>query len=64
MYDKFNETMNLPGRFEVLIITLSDRALKGEYQDLSGPRIQEKLRIFQVPKMGFEIRIILYSGRY
>jgi molybdopterin adenylyltransferase len=31
--------MNLPERFEVLIITLSDRAYRGEYADLSGPRI-------------------------
>jgi molybdopterin adenylyltransferase len=35
--------MNIPDTFEVLIITLSDRAYKGEYQDLSGPRIKEKL---------------------
>jgi molybdopterin adenylyltransferase len=38
--------MNLPDRFKVLIITLSDRAYKGEYQDLSGPRIKEKLQEF------------------
>ncbi len=38
--------MNLPDRFEVLIITLSDRAYKGEYTDLSGPRIKEKLKDF------------------
>jgi molybdopterin adenylyltransferase len=38
--------MNLPDRFEVLIITLSDRAFKGEYHDLSGPRIMEKLSEF------------------
>ena len=38
--------MNLPVKFEVLIITLSDRAFKGEYQDLSGPRIKEKLSEF------------------
>jgi molybdopterin adenylyltransferase len=31
--------MNLPGKFEILIITLSDRAFKGEYEDLSGPGI-------------------------
>ena len=35
--------MTLPEKFEVLIITLSDRAHKGEYDDLSGPRIQEIL---------------------
>ncbi|MCX6327010.1 MAG: molybdopterin-binding protein [Bacteroidia bacterium] len=33
--------MNLPEKFEVLIITLSDRAHKGEYIDMSGPRIRE-----------------------
>ncbi len=35
--------MNLPEKFEVLIITLSDRAHRGEYEDLSGPRIREKI---------------------
>ena len=35
--------MNLPEKFEVLIITLSDRAQRGEYEDLSGPRIREIL---------------------
>jgi molybdenum cofactor synthesis domain-containing protein len=38
--------MNLPEKFEVLIITLSDRAYRGEYQDLSGPRIREMLLEF------------------
>jgi molybdenum cofactor synthesis domain-containing protein len=38
--------MNLPEKFEILIITLSDRAHKGEYEDLSGPRIQERLSEF------------------
>ena len=35
--------MNFPEKLEVLIITLSDRASKGEYKDLSGPRIKEIL---------------------
>lgn len=35
--------MNLPLKFEVLIITLSDRAYRGEYEDLSGPRIGERV---------------------
>jgi molybdopterin adenylyltransferase len=35
--------MNLPGKYKILIITLSDRAYKGEYEDLSGPRIRERL---------------------
>lgn len=33
--------MNLPERLEILIITLSDRAFRGEYEDLSGPRIRK-----------------------
>jgi molybdopterin adenylyltransferase len=35
--------MELPEKFDVLIITLSDRAHRGEYRDLSGPRIKERL---------------------
>ncbi|HEX2968785.1 MAG TPA: molybdenum cofactor synthesis domain-containing protein [Bacteroidales bacterium] len=35
--------MNFPEKFEVIIITLSDRAAKGEYKDLSGPRISDML---------------------
>ncbi len=33
--------MNLPDKFNVLVITLSDRASRGEYEDLSGPRTGE-----------------------
>ena len=35
--------MKLPGKLEVLIITLSDRAHRGDYEDLSGPRIRERI---------------------
>jgi len=38
--------MNLPEKFDVLIITLSDRAHKGEYSDLSGPKVKEKVEEF------------------
>jgi len=38
--------MNLPDKFKVLVITLSDRAFKGEYSDLSGPAVKEKLKEF------------------
>lgn len=31
--------MKLPEKYNVLIITLSDRASRGEYEDLSGPRV-------------------------
>ena len=35
--------MNLPDKFKVLIITLSDRASRGEYSDLSSPKVKEML---------------------
>ena len=38
--------MNLPEKFEVLIITLSDRAFRGEYEDLSGPKVKERITEF------------------
>lgn len=38
--------MNLPGNYKILIITLSDRAFRGEYSDLSGPLIEERLKEF------------------
>jgi molybdopterin adenylyltransferase len=38
--------MNFPEKLEILIITLSDRAYKGEYKDLSGPKIKELLTEF------------------
>jgi molybdopterin adenylyltransferase len=36
--------MNLPLKLDVLVITLSDRASRGEYSDLSGPRIGERVK--------------------
>ncbi len=33
--------MKLPDKYNVLVITLSDRAHSGEYKDLSGPRVKE-----------------------
>jgi molybdopterin adenylyltransferase len=37
--------MSFPEKIEVLIITLSDRAHSGEYKDLSGPLIRDKLAV-------------------
>jgi molybdenum cofactor synthesis domain-containing protein len=52
--------MNLPGKLEILVITLSDRAHKGEYEDLSGPRIMEILTgYFTSVKWEFNINLIL-----
>jgi molybdopterin adenylyltransferase len=33
--------MSIPEEYEILVITLSDRASKGNYEDKSGPRISE-----------------------
>jgi molybdopterin adenylyltransferase len=38
--------MTLPQKYDILIITLSDRAYNGEYKDLSGPRISELLSVY------------------
>jgi len=35
--------MQLPETFKTLIITLSDRASKGEYADLSGPEVRDRI---------------------
>ncbi len=52
--------MGLPEKFEVLIITLSDRAYRGEYDDLGGPRIKERLKeFFTDEKWNSEIRTAL-----
>jgi len=60
MYDRFNKTMKFPIKFNVLIITLSDRAFKGEYNDLSGPAIKLRLEeFFAMQKWESEIRNIL-----
>lgn len=36
--------MKLPGTFKALVITLSDRAAEGEYDDLSGPEAEKMLK--------------------
>jgi molybdopterin adenylyltransferase len=36
--------MKFPEEIEVLVITLSDRASRGEYENLSGPRISELVK--------------------
>jgi molybdenum cofactor synthesis domain-containing protein len=52
--------MNLPEKFEILIITLSDRAHKGEYEDLSGPKIREMItKFFLTEGLSFNIKSIL-----
>ena len=52
--------MNLPAKFEILIITLSDRAHRGEYDDLSGPRIREILAAYlSGQKWGYSVNLTL-----
>lgn len=36
----------LPETYKILVITLSDRAFRGEYEDLSGPRTGEIAKTF------------------
>lgn len=49
--------MNLPEPYKVLIITLSDRAYRKEYEDLSGPRAKELLTdFFSTAGWSFEIK--------
>lgn len=38
--------MSIPEKFNILVITLSDRASRGEYSDLSGPRVREIISDF------------------
>ena len=46
----------IPRRFKFLVITLSDRASRGEYEDKSGPEINRLLReFFDIRKRGIDI---------
>ncbi|MDX9929308.1 MAG: MogA/MoaB family molybdenum cofactor biosynthesis protein [Bacteroidales bacterium] len=38
--------MKLPEKLKVMVITLSDRAAAGEYADLSGPAVKERVTDF------------------
>jgi molybdopterin adenylyltransferase len=52
--------MNLPEKLEILIITLSDRAHRREYEDLSGPAIRGRLTEYlTLVEWDFSINIIL-----
>jgi len=41
--------MSMPEKIEILIITLSDRASRGEYEDLSGPMINQMVQEYFEP---------------
>jgi molybdopterin adenylyltransferase len=52
--------MNLPQRFEVFVITLSDRAHRGEYEDLSGPLVKKRIaEFFESSGWSFNISMTL-----
>ena len=52
--------MTLPEKYKVLVITLSDRAFKGEYQDLSGPRVMEMISgFFESVQKKYEVESVL-----
>ncbi len=38
--------MILPEKYETLVVTVSDRAYRGDYEDLSGPAVKERLSAF------------------
>lgn len=48
----------MPDRFRVLVITLSDRAYRGEYEDLSGPAVINHVREI-MEKAGWEYEVNL-----
>ncbi|MDX9774265.1 MAG: molybdopterin-binding protein, partial [Bacteroidales bacterium] len=48
--------MTLPETFKVLVITLSDRAYRGEYKDLSGPAVVKYVR-YAMAAAGWECEI-------
>jgi molybdenum cofactor synthesis domain-containing protein len=48
--------MNLPEKLDILIITLSDRAFRGEYEDLSGPKISKMVHEYFEP-LSFTVSI-------
>jgi molybdenum cofactor synthesis domain-containing protein len=50
--------MKLPDIFRILIITLSDRAARGDYEDLSGPAIAERVAV-QMKLTGWQSEIRL-----
>lgn len=50
--------MTLPDRLRVLVITLSDRAHRGEYEDLSGPAVISHVREI-MEKAGWEYEVNL-----
>lgn len=52
--------MMLPDKFKTLVVTLSDRAYRGEYKDLSGPEIKSLLdEYFTSIKWNLESEVIV-----
>ncbi len=46
------------GKPRIGIVTVSDRATSGEYEDLSGPAIEEALRDYLATECAYERRVI------
>jgi molybdopterin adenylyltransferase len=44
-----NQFRTLPKEIEILVITLSDRASRGEYENLSGPRVSSLVQEYFEP---------------
>lgn len=52
--------MEIPKNYKVLVVTLSDRAYRGEYEDESGPRIKILLSDwFKSEGFDYDIKLVL-----
>jgi molybdopterin adenylyltransferase len=52
------QKMQFPEKFKVLVVTLSDRASRGEYEDMSGPAVRDKVSDY-LKLIGWEAEVIL-----
>lgn len=52
--------MTLPDRFRIVVITLSDRASRGDYKDLSGPAVAKYIRyVMMSAGWAYEMKSVL-----
>jgi molybdopterin adenylyltransferase len=52
------QKMQFPEKFKVLVVTLSDRAYKGEYEDKSGPAVRDMVSNY-LKSIGWETEFCL-----
>ena len=52
--------MNFPDKIRIVVITLSDRASRGDYEDLSGPALASQIReFFDKPEFRIKIETVI-----